>query len=61
MGFMLKDWLYHNISVPCPIQWNLMCTLNIEIRCNDMSCNFNYIMVVMYGTPPETMCAVKLT
>jgi len=53
MGFMLEDWLHHNISVPCPVQWNLMCPLNIEISCNDMSFNFNYIMVVMYGTSAE--------
>ena len=53
MGFMPEDWLHHNISVPCPVQCNLMCTLNFEISCNDISFNFNSIMVVMYGTSAE--------
>jgi hypothetical protein len=47
---MPEDWLHHNICVPCPVQWNLMCPLNVEISCNDISFNFNYVMVVMYGT-----------
>ena len=53
MGFMPEDWLHHNVSVPRPVQCNLMCPLNVEIRCNDISFNFNYIMVVMYGTSAE--------
>jgi hypothetical protein len=53
MGFMLEDWLHHNISVPCPVQSNLMCPLNVAISCNDISFNFNYIMAVMYGTSAE--------
>ena len=53
MGFMPEDWLHHNISVPCPVQCNLMCPLNVEMSCNDISFNFNYIMVVMYGTSAE--------
>ena len=31
----------------------LTCPLNVEISCNDISFNFNYIMVVMYGTSAE--------
>ena len=61
MGFMPEDWLHHNISVPCPVQCNLMCPLNVEISCNDISFNFNYIMVVMYGTSAELVCTGKLT
>ena len=53
MGFMPEDWHHHNISVPCLVQCNLMCPLNVEISCNDISFNFNYIMVVMYGTVAE--------
>ena len=49
---MSEDWLHHNISVPCPVQYNLMCPLNVEISCNDISFNFSYIMV-MYGTSAE--------
>ena len=59
MGFMPEDWLHHNISVPCPVQCNLMCPLNVEIRCNDISFNFNCVMVVMYGTSAEPVCTVK--
>jgi hypothetical protein len=61
MGFMSKDWLYHNICILCPVQCNLMWPLNVEISCNDTSFNFNYIMVVMYGTSAEPVCTVKLT
>jgi hypothetical protein len=46
MGFMSEGWLHHNICVPCPVQWNLMCPLNAEISCNDILFNFNYIMVL---------------
>jgi hypothetical protein len=53
MGFMPEDWLHHNISVPWPVKWNVMCPLNVEISCNDILFNFNYIMVVMYGTSAE--------
>jgi hypothetical protein len=60
MGFMSEDWLHHNVCVPCPVQLNLMCPLNVEISCNDILFNFNYIMVVMYGTSPEPVCTVKL-
>jgi hypothetical protein len=42
-------WLHHNIGVPCPVVWNLMRPLNVEIICNDISFNFNYVVVVMYG------------
>jgi len=31
MGFMPEDWLHHNISVPCPVQCNIMCPLNVEM------------------------------
>ena len=61
MGFMAEDWLHHNICVLCPVQWNLMWPLDVEISCNDISFNFNYIMVVMYGTSAEPLCTVKMT
>jgi len=38
-----------------------MCPLNVEISCNDILFNFNYIMVVIYGTSAEPECAVELT
>jgi hypothetical protein len=47
MGFVCEDWLHHNICVPCPVKWNLMWPLNVEISCNDIWFNFNYTMVVM--------------
>jgi len=53
MGFMSEDWLHHNICVPYPVQWNLMCSINVEMSCNDISFNFYYIMVVMCGTSAE--------
>ena len=53
MGFMCGDWLHHSICVLCAVHWNLMHPLNVEISCNDISFNFNDIMVVMYGTSPE--------
>ena len=56
MGFMAEDWLHHSICVLCPVQWNLVHLLKVEISCNDISFNFNYIMVVMYGTSPDPMC-----
>jgi len=37
----------------------LMHPLNVEISCNDISFNFNYILVVMYGTS-EPVCTGKL-
>ena len=61
MGFMPEDWLHHNICVPCAVQWNLMWPLNVEISCNDISFNFSYIIFVMYGTSPISMCRMKLT
>jgi hypothetical protein len=61
MGFMPEDWLHHNICVPCPVHWNLMHPLNVEISCNDISFNFNYMMVVMNGTSPEPVCTGKHT
>ena len=61
MGFMAEDWLHHNICVACPVKWNLMHPLNVEIIYNDISINFNYIMVVMYGTSAEPVCTGKLT
>jgi hypothetical protein len=61
MGFMSEDWLHHSICVTCPVKWNLMWPLHVEISCNDISVNFNYIMVVKYGTSPEPVCTVKLT
>jgi hypothetical protein len=30
--------------------------LNVEMSCNDTSFNFNYIIVVMYGSSPEPAC-----
>ena len=60
MGFMLEDWLHHNNYVSCPIQWNLLCPLSVEISCNDISFNFSFIMVVMYGTSTESVCTSKL-
>jgi len=61
MGFMPEDWLRHSICVPCPAKWNLMWPLNVEISCNDISFDCNYIMVVMYRTSAEPVCTVKLT
>jgi hypothetical protein len=61
MGFMSEDWLHHNICVPCPVKMEFNVALNVEVSCNDISFNFNYIMVVMYGTSPEPLCTVKLT
>ena len=61
MGFMAEGWLHHNICVLCPVQWNLMWPLNVEISCNDISFNLKYVMVVMYGTSPEPVCTVELT
>ena len=60
MGFMPEDWLHHNICVPWPVKWNLMCPLNVEISYNDISFNFNYVMFVMYLTSPISVCTVKL-
>ena len=56
MGFMAEDRLHHNICVLCPVKWNLMHPLRVEMSCNDISFNFNYIIVVMYGTSPEPAC-----
>ena len=35
-------------------KWNLLHRLKVEMTCYDVSFNFNYIIVVMYGTSPET-------
>ena len=43
-----------------PVHWNVMCPLNVEISCNDISFSFNYMMV-MYGTSAEPVCTGKLT
>ena len=43
MGFMPEDRLHHNICVLCPVKWNLMHPLKVEMSCNDISFNFNYI------------------
>jgi len=48
MALKPEAWLHHNICVLCPVQWNLMQPLEIEVNCNDISFNFNYIVVVMY-------------
>ena len=56
MGFMAEDWLHHNICVLCTVKWNLMHPLKVEMSCNDISFNFNYRIVVMYGTSPEPVC-----
>jgi len=61
MGFMPEDWLHHDICVLCPVKRNSVHPLNVEISFNDISLNFNYMMVVMYGTSPEPVCTVKLT
>ena len=61
MGYMPEDWLHHNICVPCPVQWNLMHPLNVEISCNDISFSFNHVIFVMYGTSAEPVCTVELT
>ena len=61
MGFMREDWLHHNVCVPCPVQWSLMWPLIVEMSCNDISFNFNYIMVVMCGTSAISVCTVTLT
>ena len=62
---MPEGWLHHNICVPCPVRWHLMYPLNVEINCNDVSFNFQYVMVVIgekqwQSTPknlPRMWCA----
>ena len=49
MGFMPEHWLHHNICVLCPVKWNVMHPFKVEMSCNDISFNFNYI-IVTYGT-----------
>jgi hypothetical protein len=50
---MCEDWLHHNICVPCTVKWNLVWPLNVEIGCNDIWFNCNFITVVIYGTSAE--------
>jgi len=61
MKFMPEDWPHHSICVQCWVKWNLVCPLNVEISCNDISFNFNYVMVFKFGTSSEPVCIVKLT
>ena len=60
MGFMPENRLHHNICVLCPVKWNLMHLLKVEISSNDIWFNVNYIIVFMYGTSPEPVCTGKL-
>jgi len=60
LGLCLRTG-FTTISVPCPVQWNLMWPLNVEMSCNDISFDFKYIMVVMYRTSAEPMGTGKLT
>ena len=59
-GLCVGDWLHHNICVPCPVHWNLMWPINVEIICNDISYYFSPIIFVMYRTSPEPECTRKL-
>jgi len=55
-GLTAEDWLHHNICVLCPGKWHVMHPLNVVTSCNDIYFNFNYIMVVMYGTSAAPVC-----
>jgi len=46
-------------SMPSKMEFNV--PIKCCISCNDISFNFNCVMVVMYRTSPEPVCTVKLT